>query len=202
MTLITIGVVGFQGDVADNMSFAEQALHDANRPGCVILVMSRGDLEKIDALVIPGGESTTIGRMSAYGDVLEAIRDRIRSGMPVLGICAGMVLLSRDAKDRIVGETNQSLLGVLDVTVERNSFGRQRHSFEQGVKMQSVGIPHFPGVFIRSPAILDVGPDVQVLAEVSGRAVAVRQGNIFATSFHPEMTDDTSLHKYFIGMIP
>lgn len=194
-----VGVLGLQGDVAENVSFAERALRDAGRPGSVIAVRSAGDLAKVDALIIPGGESTTIGRMSA--GMLDGMKERIGAGMPVLGICAGMVLLSRSTQDRVVGETGQDLLGILDVVTERNSFGRQQNSFERTVRMEPAGIPEFPGVFIRAPSITGTGPGVRVLAELDGRAVAVSEGKILATSFHPELTDDTSVHRYFIGTI-
>ena len=118
-----------------------------------------------------------------------------------LGICAGLILLSKNAEDRIVGNTDQPLLDLLDVKVERNSFGRQRDSFEAKVSLEPLNISSFHGVFIRAPSISDVGSDVEVLSKFNEKIVAVKQGNIIATSFHPELTTDISLHKYFVKII-
>ncbi len=202
MSRITVGVLGLQGDVAENVSSIRQALDDAGRAGNVIPVKTSQDVARIDGLVIPGGESTTIGRMSMLGGMLESVRDRILSGVPVFGICAGMVLLSKNTRDLVVGETNQALLGILDVDVERNSFGRQRQSFERQVDMTTAGIPSFTGVFIRAPSVVRAGPTVAILAGLDGRTVAVRQENMLATAFHPELTADVALHRYFVDMIP
>ncbi len=202
MSRITVGVLGLQGDVAENVSSIRQALDDAGRAGNVIPVKTSQDVVRIDGLVIPGGESTTIGRMSMLGGMLESVRDRILSGVPVFGICAGMVLLSKNTRDLVVGETNQALLGILDVDVERNSFGRQRQSFERQVDMTTAGIPSFTGVFIRAPSVVRAGPTVAILAELDGRTVAVKQENMLATAFHPELTADVALHRYFVDMIP
>ncbi len=202
MSRITVGVLGLQGDVAENVSSIRQALDDAGRAGNVIPVKTSQDVACIDGLVIPGGESTTIGLMSMLGGMLESVRDRILSGVPAFGICAGMVLLSKSTRDLVVGETNQALLGILDVDVERNSFGRQRQSFERQVDMTTAGIPSFTGVFIRAPSVVRAGPTVAILAELDGRTVAVKQENMLATAFHPELTADVALHRYFVDMIP
>ena len=121
--------------------------------------------------------------------------------MPVLGICAGMILLSKTANDRVVGNTDQPLLDILDIKLERNSFGRQRESFEADVSMDSIDIPKFNGIFIRAPSISDVGSDIQVLSKFNGLIVAVKKGNVIGTSFHPELTQDVSLHKYFVNLV-
>ena len=121
--------------------------------------------------------------------------------MPVLGICAGMILLSSTAKDRIVGGIDQPLLDVLDVKLERNSFGRQGESFESDISLNSIGISKFNGVFIRAPSVTEVGNNVEILSEFDNKIVAVKQGNIIGTSFHPELTQDVSLHKYFLSLI-
>ena len=121
--------------------------------------------------------------------------------MPVLGICAGMIMLSKTADDRVVGKIDQPLLDILDIKLERNSFGRQRESFEADVSMNSIDIPKFNGVFIRAPSVSDVGSDVEVLSEFNERIVAVKKGNVIGTSFHPELTSDVSLHKYFVNLV-
>ena len=129
------------------------------------------------------------------------MKEKIESGMPVFGICAGLILLSKKAKDRVVGETDQPLLDLLDVKVERNSFGRQRDSFESEVSLEPINIPKFNGVFIRAPSITEIGNDVEVISKFNEKIVAVKQGNILATAFHPELTSDISLHKYFVKIL-
>jgi len=131
---------------------------------------------------------------------LKKIKEKIEGGMPVFGICAGLILLSKEAKDRIVGTTDQPLLELLDVQVERNSFGRQRESFEANVELNSINIPKFNGVFIRAPTIIEVGNNVETISKFNDEIIAVKQDNILATAFHPELTSDVSLHKYFINM--
>jgi len=169
--------------------------------GNVIDVKTAQDIVNLDGLIIPGGESTTIGQLSLVNSSLKVMKEKIEKGMPVLGICAGMILLSKTADDRIVGKTNQPLLDLLDVKLERNSFGRQRESFEADVSMESINIPKFRGVFIRAPSVSDAGSDVQVLSKFNEKIVAVKKGNIIGTSFHPELTRDVSLHKYFVNLI-
>jgi 5'-phosphate synthase pdxT subunit len=121
--------------------------------------------------------------------------------MPVFGICAGMIMLSKKAKDRVIGEMDQPLLDFLDIKIERNAFGRQKDSFESDISIDKIGISKFPGVFIRAPSILEVGKDVEVLSKFNEKIVAVKQGNMLGTSFHPELTGDLSLHKYFINLV-
>jgi 5'-phosphate synthase pdxT subunit len=132
---------------------------------------------------------------------LKHIKEKIESGMPVFGICAGLILLCKNAKDRVMGNTDQPLLDLLDVKVERNSFGRQRDSFEAKITLEPINISSFHGVFIRAPSISDIGSGVEVLSKFNEKIVAVKQGNILATAFHPELTTDISLHKYFVKII-
>lgn len=157
------------------------------------------DVDGIDALVIPGGESTTIGKLLVDLGMMEPIRARIEAGMPVYGSCAGLILLCRHIEG-----SEQPRLGVLDATVRRNAFGRQVDSFEADLAIPALGPEPLPAVFIRAPVILATGPEVEVLARVkmdgADRAVAVRQGHILATSFHPELTPDTRFHRYFLEM--
>ena len=142
-----------------------------------------------------------IVHLSLVNGSLKHIKEKIESGMPVFGICAGLILLSKNAKDRVVGNSDQPLLELLDVKVERNSFGRQRDSFEAEISLEPVNISSFHGVFIRAPSVSDLGSDVEVLSKFNEKIVAVKQGNILATSFHPELTTDISLHKYFVKII-
>ncbi len=198
---VNIGVLGMQGDVAENISATRAALGNLGLKGNVRQVKTPDQIEKLDGLIIPGGESTMIGQMSLVNGAIKTIKEKIQSGMPVFGVCAGLILLSKNAKDRVVGKKDQPLLDLLDVKVERNAFGRQRDSFEAEVSAQPIGIPKSKGIFIRAPSIEDIGKDVQVVSKFNEKIVAVRQGNILATSFHPELTTDISWHKYFVSLI-
>lgn len=195
-----IGVLSVQGDVQENVLAARAAMADLDVDGRVVPVKTTSAISGMDAVIIPGGESTAIGQLSLEGDVLESLADRIRSGMPTLGICAGLILLSSTVLDRQLGKTNQPLLGLLDVRLERNSFGRQRDSFEAKLSMDLLGIPEFRGVFIRAPSISAVSPGVDVVATLDDRVVAVKKQNILGTSFHPELSGDASVHRYLVEM--
>ena len=201
MSNLNIGILSIQGDVAENGASMKAALEELGQTGNLIKVKTPEQLSKLDGLIIPGGESTVIGQLSLINGLLKQLKEKIESGMPVFGICAGLILLSKNAEDRIVGNTDQPLLDLLDVKVERNSFGRQRDSFEAKVSLEPLNISSFHGVFIRAPSISDVGSDVEVLSKFNEKIVAVKQGNIIATSFHPELTTDISLHKYFVKII-
>lgn len=189
----TIGVLGTQGDVAENVLASRKALGES---GTAIPVWAASEIDRVDALIIPGGESTVIGPLSELGGALEAVRRRVESdSMPVLGICAGLVLLARSSQDRILGPGNKTL-GLLDVDVERNSFGRQRNSFEATISIPDLGIRELNGVFIRAPTVLRVGDSVKVLAKLGEKIIAVRQGPVFGVAFHPELAG-TALHAGF-----
>ena len=198
---LSVGVLSIQGDVIENLLSVKKAIEESGINANVIEVKTPDDIEKLDGLIIPGGESTTIGQLSLVNGSMKIIKDKIQAGMPVLGICAGMILLSSTAKDRTVGGIDQPLLDVLDVKLERNSFGRQGESFESDISLNSIGISKFNGVFIRAPSVTEVGNDVEILSEFDNKIVAVKQGNIIGTSFHPELTQDTSLHKYFLSLM-
>ena len=200
MSLI-VGVLSIQGDVQENCMSAKAAVNELGIDGQVINVRSPEELSQIDGLIIPGGESTTIGQLSLLNGSLKILKEKIQNGMPVFGICAGMIMLSNTADDRVVGKTDQPLLNIFDIKLERNSFGRQTKSFESNVSLDSINIPKFNGVFIRAPSVSDVGSDVEVLAKFNNRIVAIKKGNIIGTAFHPELTEDTSLHKYFINLV-
>jgi 5'-phosphate synthase pdxT subunit len=198
---MNIGILSIQGDVAENVSAIEAALKELGTNGNVIEVKTPEQISTLDGLIIPGGESTMIGQLSLVNGSLKHIKEKIESGMPVFGICAGLILLSKNAKDRVIGNTDQPLLDFLDVKVERNSFGRQRDSFEAEISLEPVNISSFHGVFIRAPSISDLGSDVEIISKFNEKIVAVKQGNILATAFHPELTTDISLHKYFVKII-
>jgi 5'-phosphate synthase pdxT subunit len=198
---LSIGVLAIQGDVNENISSTETALKELGINGTVNGVKTTEEISHLDGLIIPGGESTTIGQLSLVNRSLKTIKEKIEKGMPVFGICAGMIILSKTVNDRVVGKTNQPLLDLLDIKLERNSFGRQKESFEADICMNSINIPKFNGVFIRAPSISEAGSDVEVLAKLDNKIIAVKKQNIIATAFHPELTKDVSLHKYFVNLI-
>ena len=198
---LTVGVLSIQGDVEENLLSAKAAIDELGIDVKVIEVKTPDEISSLDGLIIPGGESTTIGQLSLVNGSLKILKEKIENGMPVLGICAGMIMLSKTASDRIVGKTDQPLLDILDITLERNSFGRQKESFEASVSLDSINIPKFNGVFIRAPSISDVGSDVEILSKFNEKIVAVKKGNVIGTSFHPELTQDVSLHKYFVNLV-
>ncbi len=198
---LTVGVLSIQGDVQENMLSCKSAIDELGLDGNVVDVRTPEEISQLDGLIIPGGESTTIGQLSLVNGSLKALKEKIQSGMPVLGICAGMIMLSNTANDKIIGKTNQPLLDILDIKLERNSFGRQKQSFESDISMDSINIPKFNGVFIRAPSVSDVGSDVKVLSKFNERIVAVKKENVIGTAFHPELTEDTALHKYFINLV-
>ena len=201
MTESNVGILALQGDVTENFVAIMAALHDAGIDATVSQVKTPDQISKLDGLIIPGGESTKMGQLSMVNGAMNALKEKIESGTPVLGICAGMILLAKNSKDRVVGSTKQPLLDVLDVEIERNSFGRQKDSFEAEVSLDAMDIPSFQGVFIRAPAVVKTGSGVETLGKFNEKISAVKQGNILATSFHPELTRDVSLHKQFVKMV-
>jgi 5'-phosphate synthase pdxT subunit len=184
-----VGVLALQGDVREHLGILD-SLGVTSVP-----VKKLDELASVDALVIPGGESTTIGKMAVRFDLLDPLRAAIGDGLPVYGTCAGMILLSGSITD---GE--QPLLGVLDVVVRRNAFGRQNESFEEDLEVEGLGAP-FHAVFIRAPWVEKVGSEVEVLASVGEHPVMVRQERLLATSFHPELTGDGRIHQMLLDLI-
>lgn len=198
---LTVGVLSIQGDVQENLVSTKTAIDELGIDGKVIAVRTPDEISQLDGLIIPGGESTTIGQLSLVNGSLKILKEKIQSGMPVLGICAGMIMLSNTANDRVIGKTDQPLLDIFDIKLERNSFGRQKQSFESDISLDSIDIPKFNGVFIRAPSVSDVGSDVEILSKFNDRIVAIKKGNVIGISFHPELTEDTSVHKYFINLV-
>lgn len=187
--VMKIGVLALQGDFREHIAAANAAGHVG------LPVRRLTELSEIDALILPGGESTTIALLAKSYQLFQPIRDRIAAGMPVYGSCAGMILLA----DRIVdGAQGQETFGGIDMTVRRNAFGRQVESFEAEISFAQRQVH---GVFIRAPWVEEVGPAVEVLARSGEHPVAVRQGKLLATSFHPELTGDLSVHEYFFDEI-
>ncbi|WP_341280374.1 pyridoxal 5'-phosphate synthase glutaminase subunit PdxT [Paenibacillus sp. FSL H8-0537] len=184
-----IGVLALQGAVAEHIRSLEAAGAEA------VAVKQTSQLDELQGLVIPGGESTTIGKLIRQYGFLEAIQAFSEQSKPIFGTCAGMILLA----ERIEGQEDAHLK-LMDMTVERNAFGRQRESFETDLDIKGIA-EQVRAVFIRAPLIKEVGSQVDVLSEYKGEIVAARQGHLLAASFHPELTDDYRLHAYFVDMI-
>jgi 5'-phosphate synthase pdxT subunit len=198
---VKIGVLGLQGDIEEHIEAWSKASNDEGFEAEVSVVKHAGQLTGLKALSVPGGESTVMGSLAERTKLLQAVKESILDGLPVFGTCAGMILLSKHSKDSTVTEKQQPLLGVLDVEVERNHFGRQPDSFETFIKIDVLGAEPYKAVFIRAPVVKRSGPTVKALAELEDGIVAVRQGNILATAFHPELSSDTRLHRYFLRQV-
>ncbi|MGI5256731.1 pyridoxal 5'-phosphate synthase glutaminase subunit PdxT [Streptomyces angustmyceticus] len=192
MSTPTIGVLALQGDVREHLTALAEA--DAlARP-----VRRPEELDDIDGLVIPGGESTTMSKLAVVFGMLEPLRAFVRAGKPVYGTCAGMIMVADKLLD---AREDQETLGGIDMIVRRNAFGRQNESFEAAVDVAGIAGGPVEGVFIRAPWVESVGGAVEVLATYDGHTVAVRQGNVLATSFHPELTGDHRVHALFVDMV-
>lgn len=182
-----VGVLALQGDFSEHEAILSRLNAEVRE------VRLPADLEGLDCLIIPGGESTTITRLMAMYGLLEPLR-AFAAHRPVWGTCAGMIVMAKHATDM-----DRETLGLMDISVVRNAFGRQVDSFETDLQIDEIPGEPFHAVFIRAPLIKDAGPNVKVLAQIEGRGiVAARQGHLLATSFHPELTDDTRLHRYFL----
>lgn len=185
-----IGILALQGAFAEHEKCLTQIGAEAEP------IRLPHELEQLDGLIIPGGESSSIGRLMNDYELTPALQRQIANGLPVFGTCAGMILLSKEA----IGLDGQAL-GTMDIVVRRNAFGRQVDSFEIDLPVPALGEPPFSAVFIRAPWIENIGPEVEILAQLSdGTPVAARQCNILVASFHPELTTDTRLHAYFLSM--
>jgi len=193
--ILKVGILSIQGDIEENSNAIKESFEELEIEGTIIYMKDLRDLDEIDGLIIPGGESTVIGMLLfVQGVQTDLLRKRIQDGLPILGTCAGLIMLSNRAYDKTIGETRQELLKVLDVTIERNAFGRQHESFESELDIPYLGERRFNGVFIRGPAITEIGNNVEIIAEYNNKIVAVRQNNILGTSFHPELANDNRFH--------
>ena len=181
-------MLGLQGDFREHLSVLERLDVETRN------VRTTKDLEGVDALILPGGESTTMVRIMAQNGLDQTIKERHRKGMPLYGTCAGMILLAKE-----IVESKPRGLGLMDISVSRNAYGRQVDSFEADLQIKNIGAFH--AIFIRAPKITRCGPSVEVLAEHEGVPVLACQGNVLAGSFHPELTDDTRIHEYFLSMV-
>lgn len=181
-----IGILALQGDFAKHAETLSR-LNISYR-----YVRSRADIKGIAGLIIPGGESSTIGKMLVRTELLDALKDESRKGLPIFGTCAGMIVLARE-----LDQTEQPRLALMDITVRRNAYGRQIASFEADIETNIPGVPSLRGVFIRAPKIVNKSAEVEILASFEGDPVLVRQGSLLAASFHPELTTETGVHRFF-----
>ncbi|HEY3284533.1 MAG TPA: pyridoxal 5'-phosphate synthase glutaminase subunit PdxT [Armatimonadota bacterium] len=188
---IRVGVLAIQGAVEEHLAALRRCGVAEPRP-----VRSTEEIRELDGLIIPGGESTTVGKLMERWGMDQAIQERAAEGMPVFGTCTGMILMAREIEG-----SDQQRLGLVDMSVRRNAFGRQVDSFESPIEVPEVGEEPVPGVFIRAPFVTHTGAGVEVLGSYGGHPVLVRQGNRIAGAFHPELTDDTRLHEYFLAVV-
>jgi len=198
---VVIGILGYQGGIAEHRYMILEACRELGWECQVVEVTRVQHLKGIDAIVLPGGESTTMVKLAKRFGVLDELRELISKGLPAFGTCAGAILLAKRVTDLKTGKVLESPIGVMDVEVVRNYYGRQRESFEIDLHIPALGPKPFRGVFIRAPAIVRTGPGVERLAELEGVVVAARQRNMLATTFHPELTGDTRFHRYFLTEI-
>jgi len=194
--MVNIGILNIQGDVFEHAEMARQALEDLGLQGNVIYVKSLFDLEKINGLIIPGGESTTISRLLKTTGLFEKIRERALKGdLGIMGTCAGTIVISKET-----GDPRVLPMGIIDIEIKRNAYGRQYSSFQVMLKIKGLDKP-FPAVFIRAPIIKNVSNDVEIMATYGDDIVFVKKGKIFALTFHPELTNDNRIHRMFIERV-
>lgn len=194
-----IGVIAIQGNVEEHVNALENALRQSNIKAQVIKIKHKGMIDSCDALILPGGESTTLGRLLKQEGIADEIKKAAFAGIPIMGTCAGLVLLAKHGDDQ-VERTGQSLLELMDIHVNRNAFGRQRESFETLIDFKGFDKP-FNAIFIRAPSITGFTNEVEILSKYNDSIVAARQKNILALAFHPELTDDFRIHYFFLKMI-
>ena len=192
-----IGVIAIQGNVEEHVCAIKEAARQGKAD--VVKIKHKGIVPACDALIIPGGESTTIGRLLRQEGISPEIKKVAEAGIPIMGTCAGLVLLAKQG-DEQVERTEQPLLGLMDIHISRNAFGRQKDSFETQVDFKGLSSP-FNAVFIRAPCITQAGKDVEVLSKYNGFIVAAQEKNMLALAFHPELTGDLRIHRYFLDMI-
>lgn len=189
-----VGVIGYQGDVSEHLEALHKLKEEYKRDIDPVTVRNRASLYDVSALIIPGGESTTIYKLIREFDLFNHIIRRVRLGMPLMGTCAGLILISKNPNDETVRG-----MGLIDVSIRRNAYGRQINSFQDMIRIKGIGM--YNAIFIRAPVIESVGPGVEVLASYNDRPVMVRSGYVLGLTFHPELTGNTIIHNYFISML-
>ncbi|NPE07656.1 MAG: pyridoxal 5'-phosphate synthase glutaminase subunit PdxT [Asgard group archaeon] len=202
---VQIGVLAVQGDVLEHINMMNEVLVKKGIKSKTILVRKPEQIEQLDGLIIPGGESTVMSRLVSEmrfdNKLIDTIREKVKNGMAILGTCAGTIMLSKTSKDHVVKDFSQVLLELMDIDVIRNKYGRQQDSFELPITIEGIGKQPFTGVFIRAPVITSVGKNVEILARNSEEIFAAKQGKLLAATFHPELTDDMRFHEYFLNLI-
>ena len=197
--LMKIGVIAIQGAVSEHVNALKRALEERGVYAEVVAIKHKGIVPQCSGIVIPGGESTTLCRLLAREGIAEEIKDAAAKGVPILGTCAGLIVLAKEG-DEQVQKTSQELLGIMNVKVNRNAFGRQRDSFEAELEIEILDSP-FTGVFIRAPGIVSCGQGVRALSKLDDLIVAAEQRNVLVLAFHPELTDDLRIHHYFLNKV-
>jgi 5'-phosphate synthase pdxT subunit len=195
---LSVGVIGAQGAISEHVTSMRNALEEKNISGKVFVIKNKKELNEVDALIIPGGESTTISKILYNSDLYDAILKRIKNrNLPIMGTCAGCVILASKITDNF---KDIQLLSAINMHVKRNAFGRQRESFEKNINIKGFSEP-FNAVFIRAPIIEKVWGNCKILAKIDKKIIMAREDPFLALSFHPELTDDLRIHKYFLNMI-
>lgn len=195
-----IGVIGLQGAIKEHQKITKLAMDELGNEGDAVWLRKMDELDKIDGIIIPGGESTTIGKLMKNSKIFDKVREMGQEGTPILGTCAGLIVMAKEG-GKEVEKADQPLLKLMDMKVQRNAFGRQRESFETNLNISILEGEPFRAVFIRSPAIQEVGEGVEILAKYQGKIVAAEQGDLLAMAFHPELTNDTRIHEYFLKKV-
>ncbi|MBP1357396.1 MAG: pyridoxal 5'-phosphate synthase glutaminase subunit PdxT [Sulfolobus sp.] len=196
-----IGILAYQGSFEEHALQTRRAMNKQGIYGDIIPVKRLQDIKDIDGLIIPGGESTTIGIVSKRLGILDEIKDKILSGLPVLGTCAGAIMLAKEVRDAKVGKISQPLIGTMSISIIRNYYGRQRESFEATVDLSNIQGGKAKVVFIRAPAIVKIWDNVLALSTLNDSIVFAQQNNMLATTFHPELSNTTAVHEYFLNII-
>ncbi len=192
-------MIAIQGDISEHVDALGMALNDHGSTAEIVTIKHKGIVPTCDAILFPGGESTTLGRLLTREGIAGEIKQAHAKGVPIMGTCAGLIILAKSG-DTQVEKTHQYLLGLMDIKVNRNAFGRQLQSFEVPLTVKGLDSP-YNAVFIRAPAIVEAGEDVKVLARIDEKIVAAEQDNLLALAFHPELTTDTRLHRYFLDKV-
>lgn len=192
--------MGLQGGIYEHIYPLRKAFKSKNIDGEIIIVKDKDTLNNVDGLIIPGGESTTIGALLNRLGLVESLRKYILDGHPTMGVCGGAILMAKETMDPNIGSIEQPLLGVMNVRAIRNYFGRQKCSFETLIKINEIGGPPFRAIFIRAPVFEGINNSIEELARIQRKIIMAREKNILITSFHPELTGDPRIHELFIGM--
>lgn len=194
----SIGIIGIQGAVSEHIALMEKTLKETNNPGEVFTIRHKKEIDRIDALILPGGESTVISKILYKSELYDSISKRIKEkNLPIMGTCAGCVILASEVTDNT---KDVKLLSAIDIKVKRNAFGRQKESFEKNIDIKGFSKP-YNAVFIRAPVIEKIWNNCEILAKFDNKIIMAKQGNILALTFHPELTEDLRIHKYFLDMV-